>query len=163
MSAVALGIGYFLKPTALRVVKLTLWSYAFMMLGYLMYLTPLIRSNANPAIDMNNVDNPINLVYYLSREQYGQAPLVYGPHFSAEYKYDDNGNVEFKKGEMQYVKGDKKYIPIGVSQKPKYQSADMQIFPRIWDSSNDQYHADFYAEWLNIGTETSDVTGRQRY
>ncbi|MCB0716285.1 MAG: DUF2723 domain-containing protein [Chitinophagaceae bacterium] len=163
LSAVALGIGYFLKPTALRVVKLTLWSYAFMMLGYLMYLTPLIRSNANPAIDMNNVDNPINLVYYLSREQYGQAPLVYGPHFSAEYKYDDNGNVEFKKGEMQYVKGDKKYIPIGVSQKPKYQSADMQIFPRIWDSSNDQYHADFYAEWLNIGTETSDVTGRQRY
>ena len=35
-------------------------------------------------VDMNNVDNPINLVYYLSREQYGSAPLVYGPHFDAQ-------------------------------------------------------------------------------
>lgn len=39
----------------------------------------------------------------------------------------------------------------------------MQIFPRIWDASNDQYHADFYAEWLNLGKEKSPVTGRERY
>ncbi|HQV55809.1 MAG TPA: DUF2723 domain-containing protein, partial [Chitinophagaceae bacterium] len=64
LGGVALGLGYFLKPTALKAIKLTLWCYAFMMLGYLMYLTPMIRSNANPAVDMNNVDNPINLVYY---------------------------------------------------------------------------------------------------
>ncbi len=163
LAAVALAIGYFLKPSAIRVLKLTLWCYAFMMLGYLMYLTPMIRSNANPAVDMNNVDNPINLVYYLSREQYGEAPIVYGPHFSAEYKYDENGNVELEKGEMKYVKGKDKYIPTGISRKPKYESADMQLFPRIWDGSNDQYHADFYAEWLNLGTEKAPITGRDRY
>jgi hypothetical protein len=71
-------IGYFIKPTALKIVKLSLWCYAFMMLGYFLYFTAMIRSSANPAIDMNNVDNPINLVYYLGREQYGSAPLLYG-------------------------------------------------------------------------------------
>jgi hypothetical protein len=160
---VAAAAGYFIKASAIKIVKLSLWCYLFMMLGYMMYLTTMIRSNANPAVDMNNVDNPINLVYYLSREQYGEAPLVYGPHFSADYDYDDNGYVKMKEGDMKYVKGKDKYIPIGRDKKPQYQSSDMQLFPRIWDSSNDQYHADFYAEWLNIGMEKSPVTGRDRY
>jgi len=155
--------GYFLKPGGFKIVKLSLWCYAFMMLGYFMYFTTMIRSNANPSIDMNNVDNPINLVYYLSREQYGEAPIVYGPHFSADYLYDDEGNVEFEEGEMKYIKGDSKYIPIGVERKPKYQPADMQLFPRIWDGSNDQYHAEFYAEWLDMEMEKSPITNRDRY
>lgn len=151
----AAAIGYFIKPAALRILKLSLWCYAFMMIGYFMYFTALIRSNANPTIDMNNVDNPINLVYYLSREQYGEAPLVYGPHFAAEYKEDpDSPNgISMKKGEMRYVRGDKKYIPIGRNDKPRYRSEDMQLFPRIWDSSNDQYHAETYADWLGLKDE----------
>ena len=160
---VAAGIGYFLKATALKVIKLSLWCYAFMLLGYFVYFTAMIRSNANPAIDMNNVDNPINLVYYLGREQYGEAPLLYGPHFSADYKYGSDGNVEFETGEMKYVKGKDKYIPIGPARDPKYESKDMQLFPRVWDSSNDQYHADFYAEWLGLEMEKSPITGRERY
>ena len=156
VGAAAVAAGYFMKAGALRVLKLSLWCYAFMMLGYFMYFTALIRSNANPAIDMNNVDNPINLVYYLAREQYGSAPLVYGPHFSAEL-------IDFKEGEMKYVKGKDKYIKIGPEQKPVYNSSDMQLFPRIWDGSNDQYHAEFYADWLDLGMEVSELSGRQRY
>ncbi|MFM2339022.1 MAG: hypothetical protein RL115_2215, partial [Bacteroidota bacterium] len=161
---VAVLIGYLFKPTGLRILKLSLWCYAFMMLGYFMYFTSLIRSNANPVVDMNNVDNPINLVYYLGREQYGSAPLLYGPHFSAEYDYDtETGQVKFEDGDMKYVKGEKKYIPIGLDRKPKYQKSDMQFFPRIWDGSNDQYHAEYYASWLNIEMEKSELTGRDRY
>lgn len=149
---------YLVKPGALRILKLSLWCYAFIMLGYCLYFTTLIRSNANPAIDMNNVDNPINLVYYLSREQYGEAPLIYGPHFAADYKYGPDGYVELKEGEMKYVKGKDRYIPIGRQRKPVYESSDMQLFPRVWDSSNDQYHADFYADWLGI--EQNQQTGK---
>ncbi|MEO7923813.1 MAG: DUF2723 domain-containing protein [Chitinophagaceae bacterium] len=156
VGALATGIGYFLKASALKIIKLSLWCYVFMMLGYFMYFTALIRSNANPAIDMNNVDNPINLVYYLSREQYGEAPLVYGPHFAAQYRDADGDNmVDMKDGEMKYVKGKNKYIPIGRERKPQYESSDMQVFPRVWDSSNDQYHAEFYAEWLGLGQDQS--------
>jgi hypothetical protein len=163
IAGIGVAAGYFLKPTALKVLKLALWSFVFMMLGYFMYFTALIRANASPAINMNAVDNPINLVYYLSREQYGEAPLVYGPHFAAEYKYGDDGYVVLKDGEKKYVKGKNKYIPTGVDRKPEYESSDMQLFPRIWDASNDQYHADFYAEWLSLSQYQDQRTGRQKY
>ncbi len=158
VGGIAFGAGYFLKPAALRILKLSLWCYAFMMIGYFMYFTALIRSNANPSIDMNNVDNPINLVYYLSREQYGEAPLLRGPHFAASYKYGSDGYVELKDGEMKYVKGKDKYIATGREKKPQYESSDIQWFPRVWDPSNDQYHAEFYSEWL--GLDQDQQTGK---
>lgn len=144
-------LGYFFKPTGLKILRLSLWCYAFMMLGYSLYFTALIRSNANPAIDMNNVDNPINLVYYLSREQYGSAPIVYGPHFAAQPD-------EIVEKEMKYVRGKDSYIPIGRSKEYGYPASEKQLFPRIWDPSNDQYHALFYAQWLNIPKDPQ--TGR---
>jgi len=157
--------GYFFKPSALRLLKLSLWSFAFMMIGYFIYFSAIIRANASPAINMNDVNNPINLVYYLSREQYGEAPLLYGPHFMADYKPDaDSYNgIAMKKGEMKYVKGKKKYIATGTEDKPEYESEDMQLFPRVWDPSNDQDHADFYAQWLNLGQYQDPQTGRKKY
>lgn len=150
VAGVGIAAAYLIKPGALRIVKLSLWCYAFIMLGYFMYFTALIRSNANPAIDMNNVDNPVNLVYYLSREQYGSAPLVYGPHFLADVKRDEMGYAQFKEGEMRYVKGEDRYIEIGRQPEYEYESKDKQLFPRIWDPSNDQFHFDTYIDWLNL-------------
>ncbi|MCH5597092.1 tetratricopeptide repeat protein [Niabella ginsengisoli] len=110
---------------------------------------------------MNNVDNPINLVYYLGREQYGSAPLIYGPHFAAEYKDDDgDGMIDMKTGEMKYVKGKDRYIATGRDREPLYQSSDMQLFPRVWDRSNDQNHAQFYADWLSLEQNRDPNTGQ---
>ncbi|MBI3137573.1 MAG: DUF2723 domain-containing protein [Sphingobacteriales bacterium] len=153
LTGVAVGIGYFIKPSALRVIKLSLWCYTFMMLGYFMYFTAIIRSNANPSIDMNNVDNPINLVYYLSREQYGSAPLVYGPHFAASPQDDLVEGEPFIESEMKYVKGADKYIQIGKTREYNYKSDVKQLFPRVWDPSDDQGHAQAYAEWLGLGQD----------
>ncbi len=55
-----------------------------MLIGYSTYITTMIRSNADPAVDMYNVDNPMSLVGYLGREQYGDFPLVYGQKFTAQ-------------------------------------------------------------------------------
>lgn len=143
---------------------LGLWSLTFMLIGYSMYLTSLIRSNANTAIDMNNVDNPMSLVYWLSREQYGTQPILYGPHFAAEYKPDpDNPRyVYLKEGEMKYVKGKDasghdRYIEIGRDKEPQFEDKDMQLFPRVWDRSNDQGHADFYIDWLELNHYPQDT------
>jgi hypothetical protein len=154
VAGVATLIGYFFKAGGLRILKLSLWCYAFMMLGYCLYFTVLIRSNANPAVDMNNVDNPISLVYYLSREQYGSAPIVYGPHFDAQ----PDG---IKEGEMKYVKGKTRYIPIGLSREYTYPSSEQQLFPRIWDASNDQGHYQFYVQWLNLEKSQNDQGNMQ--
>jgi hypothetical protein len=56
---------------------------SFMLIGYSTYVTTMIRSNANPSVDMYNVDNPNSLVGYLGREQYGDFPLLYGQKFTA--------------------------------------------------------------------------------
>ncbi|MBD0331127.1 MAG: DUF2723 domain-containing protein [Chitinophagaceae bacterium] len=145
--------------------QLGLWCFAFMMLGYSTYVTTLERSNANPAIDMNNVDNPMSLVYYLGREQYGQQPLVYGAHFAADYKRDDMGQIDFKEGPMKYAKdtAENKYVELGREQEPKYDSKDMMLFPRVWDRTNDQQHADFYADWLDLGRSENPQTGEITY
>jgi len=152
--SVAVVVGYFLKPSSLRVLKLSLWCYLFMLLGYFMYFTALIRSNANPGIDMNNVDNPISLVYYLSREQYGSAPLIYGPHFAADPSKDLVQDQPFIESEMKYIKGKGSYIPIGRTRDYNYNSDVKQLFPRIWDANDEQYHAQFYAEWLGLGRDS---------
>ena len=156
-------VAYFIKPGGLKGIKLGLWCFAFMMLGYSTYFTTLIRSNANPSIDMNNVDNPMSLVYLLSREQYGEAPLIYGPHFMADVKYDPETGSPYKDGEMKYVKGRTKYNEIGKEQIVQYDSKDMQLFPRVWDPSNDQGHANFYAQWLNLGKYNDPNNGQQKF
>lgn len=122
---------------------LGLWCFTFMLLGYSTYLTTMIRSSANPGVDMFNVDNPNALVGYLGREQYGDFPLVKGQVFTAS-------PVEYKETGMKYTKGENKYIEIGQDVKPVYAEEDQMFFPRVWDASNDQGHADFYRDWLNL-------------
>ncbi|OQY93096.1 MAG: membrane protein [Sphingobacteriales bacterium UTBCD1] len=158
IAAIGAVAGYYIKANALKVMKLFLWCFGFMTLGYLMYTTALIRANADPSINMNDVNNPINLVYYLGREQYGSAPLIYGPNFVAEVDYDPVTGSPYKEGEMQYVKGKNHYVKIGRDQTVQYKSQDKQLFPRIWDPSNDQSHFDFYVSWLQLGTITAPET-----
>ena len=134
--------------------KLGLWSFTFMLLGYSSYFTTLIRSNADTAIDMYNVDNPVNLVGYLAREQYGDFPLVMGQDFTAqptEQEYVDT-----------YIKGKDKYVKNGHKVETAYADEDVHIFPRMWDQSNDQGHADYYAGFANIGKDpkTGEWTGK---
>jgi hypothetical protein len=129
-----------------NLLKLGLWGFAFMMLGtFSSYFTTLARSNANPALDMSNVDNPINLVSYLAREQYGDWPILYGQDFTAEVK--DVKTIE------TYVKSNGKYEKNGRKSSYVYDAADMHLFPRMWDASNDQGHADYYANWMGIGKD----------
>jgi Protein of unknown function (DUF2723) len=134
--------------------KLGLWSFTFMLLGYSSYFTTLIRSNADTAIDMYNVDNPVNLVGYLAREQYGEVPLVTGQDFTAQptdQQYVDT-----------YIKGKDKYVKNGRKVETTYADEDLHVFPRMWDQSNDQQHASYYADFAGIGRDpkTNEWTGK---
>lgn len=143
----AIGIRIGLKQAAKRgwqYLTLALWSIIFLLIGYSSYVTTMLRSNADPSVDMYNVDNPMSLVGYLGRDQYGDFPLVYGAKFTARpYDLKDNG--------MRYQKSGDKYIEIGQDKKYLYRPEDKMVFPRVWDASNDQYHADYYAQVLGIG------------
>ena len=136
-------VGYMMKVNGLKTLKLALWCIAFMLIGYSSYLTTMIRSNANTAIDMYNVDNPMSLVGYLGREQYGDFPLLYGQKFTARPTDYKNTNTRYQKGKDNYFENGKDghYV---------YDGSQMMLFPRVWDASNDQNHADYYANFLGI-------------
>lgn len=139
-------IWYGLKVAASKgwsMLRLGIWCLTFMLIGYSSYLTTMIRSSANPSVDMYNVDNPISLVGYLGREQYGDFPLLYGQKFSAR-------PIDVKTTGMRYQKSTDKYIELGEDRKYVFAAEDKMVFPRVWDLSNDQNHADYYAYFLGI-------------
>ena len=131
-------------------VRLGTWSFTFILLGYSTYITTMIRSNADPAVDMFNVDNPISLQGYLSREQYGDFPLLYGQKFTAD-------PIDYKETSTRYIKSKDRYEENGKDGHYIYDENQMMLFPRVWDGSNDQNHRDYYAQYLNIG-KNSDGT-----
>ncbi len=153
--AVVLAIVLYLlsanKKNILAFLQIGIWSVFFVMLGTTTYFTTLIRSNANPSVDMYNVDNPISLIGYLSREQYGDWPILYGPDFNYRPNYVEAGD--------QYVKGEKEYINVGKKRKQDYSSKPTpeelsyikqqnptwdvskigpHIFPRMYDSQTER-------------------------
>jgi len=123
--------------------RLGLWCLAFMLIGYSSYVTTLIRSNANPAVDMYNVDNPMSLVGYLSRSQYGDWPILYGQKFTAQ-------PVDSKEINSYEKSTSGKYIQTVSTYQYVYSKEDKMVFPRMWDASNDQNHADYYAVFMGI-------------
>ena len=126
--------------------RLGIWCLTFMLIGYSSYVTTMIRSSSNPSVDMYNVDNPISLVGYLGREQYGDFPLLYGQKFNAR-------PIDVKNTGMRYQKSTDKYIELGEDRKYVFAAEDKMIFPRVWDMSNDQNHADYYAYFLGINRQ----------
>jgi hypothetical protein len=118
------GIRYAIRKKY-YLLKIGIWSISFMLLGYSTYFTTMIRSSADPAVDMFNVDNPVTLVGYLSRDQYGDWPIVYGPDFT-----DRPNRVE---GSDQYIKGKDKYILAGKTVGQDWNSTpSSHFFPRMW-------------------------------
>ena len=93
------------------------------LIGFSTYGTILIRANANTPINMNNPSDVFSFVSYLNREQYGDRPLVRGPHYAAgrPIKYDS---------EDRYGPVDGRYEVVDEKITPVYNPADMMFFPR---------------------------------
>jgi len=92
---------------------------------------------------MFNVDNPVTLVGYLSRDQYGDWPITYGPDFT-----DRPPRTE---GSDMYIRGKDKYILSGKSVGQDWSGTpSSHFFPRMWDSGNDRGQADVYRSYGGI-------------
>ena len=144
---VALGIWWALKYAQRNnysFLRLGMWCITFILIGYSTYITTMIRSNADPAVDMYNVDNPMSLVGYLGREQYGDFPLLYGQKFTAQ-------PIDYKETSTKWMKAHGRYEENGKDGHYVYEPDKMMLFPRVWDASNDQGHGDYYASFLGIG------------
>jgi hypothetical protein len=146
IGALAWFVLQFAKKKNWNLLRLGMWCFMFIMFGcFVSYSTTLVRSNSNVSVDMNEVDNPANLMSYVSREQYGDWPILYGHDFTAEPQGSDVTET--------WVKADGQYLKEGRKVTYKYAPEDQHIFPRMWDASNDVGRADYYANYAGIGKD----------
>jgi hypothetical protein len=123
--------------------KIGLWSLAFMLLGYSTYFTTMIRSNADIPVDMYNVDNPVNLVGYLSRDQYGDWPILYGPDFQDQAPNVPDGDL--------LVKGSTGYEVAGAKYATDWgNTPSAHFFPRMWNPTNERSEIDVYRRFSGL-------------
>ncbi len=94
---------YLVSP---RLMNTSLLCMLMIMVGYSSYAVIVIRSTANTPMDQNSPEDIFTLGSYLSREQYGDRPLLYGPAY--------NSQVEMK------VEGDY-WVPVSTKGSPVYQ------------------------------------------
>jgi len=123
--------------------KMGLWCASFMLLGYSTYFTTLIRSNADTAVDMFNVDNPVNLAGYLSREQYGDWPILYGPDFTDQAPTVEAGDF-YVKGSEHYDIAGKKYAQDWAG------TPSSHLFPRMYNSTNQRDEINTYRRFSGM-------------
>lgn len=72
---------------SLRVMNIALWSISVIFVGYSSYALILIRSSADTPMNQNAPDNVFDLASYLSRDQYGENPLLYGETLYSSQKH----------------------------------------------------------------------------
>lgn len=94
-----------------------------LLFGYSLFCICVIRSNAKTPTNEYQPDNPFTLVRYLSREQYGKTPLLYGQYFGAK-------PIDYKKT-TYWAPMDGKYIETPGQDEPVYDSKDKMLFPRM--------------------------------
>jgi hypothetical protein len=158
-----IGLCYYFKEKISSFLRIGVLSTIFVVIGYSTYFTTLIRSSANPSVDMYNVDNPVSLVGYLSRDQYGDWPILYGPDFTYRPSQKTVGTM--------YVKGEDKYKDVGPlrkidwSAKPSSQELDQilsqhpdwdaskigpRLFPRMYDAGNERNQEYVYRTYAGM-------------
>lgn len=118
----------------------------FIIIGFISYLAPLIRSRADVPIDMTNPDNAISLVSYIQREQFGSQPLFFGPYFNTK-------PIGFEKTGDKYARSTKDgkdfYEVVGDKSEPEFPEGSIKFFPRIWEF-NEARHVNYYRSYLNL-------------
>lgn len=131
-----------------------------LMIGYSSYAVIVIRSAANPPMDQNSPEDVFTLGSYLSRDQYGDSPLLYGQAYTSQVAYDVDGNMcvpKHKEGaaiwqRKEKASKDEKDSYFVVSHKDKIIYAQNMLFPRMHSSA----HAGAYENWMG-GIEGNQV------
>ena len=111
-------------------------------------------------MDQNSPEDIFTLGSYLSRDQYGDRPLLYGQAYTSQVAYDVEGNMCIPrrvKGAPVYQRKEKaskdeKDSYFIVNTKDKLVYAQNMLFPRMYSPDN----AQAYESWLG-GVDGTDV------
>ena len=158
------------NPVPRRILANISLSVLVIFIGFASYGVILIRSNANTPLDENSPNNTFALAKYLSREQYGETPLLYGRTVYSQVVYQEQANGTMKPkvndGPMQYAQEVKQspdqpdhYKELGYKKNYVFAPEQNMVFPRI----HSEAHAQQYQDWLGMqGTEVMATTQLNR-
>jgi hypothetical protein len=110
-----------------------------LVISYISYGMVVIRANADTPINMNAPSDAMRLLPYLNREQYGERPLLRGPHFDAK-------PVDVKT-EQRYGRVGNRYEVVDEKTEYEYPSGSKTLFPRMSDYS--QGRPALYRRWID--------------
>ena len=135
-----------------RIKHTALLCMLMLMIGYSSYALIVIRSSANPPMDQNSPEDIFTLGSYLSRDQYGDSPLLFGQAYTSQVQFDRDGEYckpRMKQGAPIYQRkekasADEKDSYFIVRYKTDYIYAQDMVFPRMWDAA----HASAYESWM---------------
>ena len=160
------------KKINVSVLNTILVSLFVITIGYSSYALIMIRSAANTPMDQNSPEDIFTLRSYLSREQYGDVPLIYGKTYASEIKRVPSGQYcvyDETVGEPIWTRVAKKddsekdrYFVSGHKTRLKMVDELNMLFPRM--HSDEERHVNAYKDWVNIkGKKVSyDDCGGQR-
>ena len=109
------------------------------LIAYTAYGMVVLRANANPPINMNDPSDAMRLLPYLNREQYGERPLLRGPHF-------DSRPIGIKSA-PRYGRVGNRYEVVDEKMDYEYSPTSQTLFPRMGDYS--QGRPQLYRQWIN--------------
>jgi MFS family permease len=130
-------------------------SVMVILIGYSTIAIIMIRASANTPLNENNPSNPVSLLYYINREQYGQRPLFRGVYYNAPV-------LSYKNGKPVYVLENGKYVMTHYDIERVYDERFMTLFPRMWSDQPD--HPDAYKQWggaKGIPLQVTDQEGQK--
>ncbi len=131
-----LGLWYAKKSNNYLIHLLSL-SALLLVIGFSTIGVVVVRANADPPINMNVPSDAFRLLPYLNREQYGERPLLRGPHYKASPKN--------YKTIPRYGRVGDHYEIVDEKLSPVYNDKDMMWFPRV--GHNDGAHTKLYEAW----------------
>ncbi len=156
----------FCKHVPVRVFTNIVSCILVIFIGFSCYALILIRSSQNTPLDENSPNNTYALAKYLSREQYGETPLLYGRTLYSDVMYEPSSTGAMqpavKNGPMQYAPEVKNspdepdhYKELGPKKIFRYSPEQNMLFPRIHDPN----HTSEYIDWLGMqGTQVEATT-----
>ncbi len=112
--------------------------FTTIVIGFSVFSIVIIRSCAKTPTNEYQPDNAFTLVRYLSREQYGSTPLLYGQYYGAPYEL---------KQDTYWAPLDGKYKKAPSPVDVKYDRAGKMLFPRMY--SSDERHIKFYETYTD--------------
>ncbi len=103
-----------------------------------------IRANANTPINMNEPSDPMRLLPYINREQYGERPLLYGPHYMTSVT---KVNSEDRYGQVTKENGEEVYEVVDEKNSYEFDEKTNMLFPRM--GHTDDARKALYERWMN--------------